>query len=552
MKKTKIIAMLLSLSIVLTSTSCKDNTSSSSKDDADASTASSDIMDTSGDEGASTVESADASGDNNASGTSSTGSKAASSQKTSSKSTSSKSTSSAKPPAASDNWGVDETNKSPDPLEQGVDLKGYKFKVIGNAGDQWSRKTGVSTSDDIRVKMLNNIETKLNCKIECTQAAAGTIFSTYQPKILSGEKVADIFTPTMWEAGSFISAGLLTPFNEIKNVNMTRPYWNQNFAKVATIGGKQYAANSSFGPHLFAETAIVFNKRIAEEMNLDLYKMVKEGKWTIDAFSEMCKNAYKDIDGQAGRTDNDRYGLAAPAWTKSIGLYCGSGIKILDTVGSKVVFNFKPSASSASNADAITYMKKLKDICVKGTGCSPIKETTNWAVALDLFAAGKSLFFLQMVGTISNPDYKAKFKNMKDDFGVLPVPNYKGGTVYNNLVDWNSEVWIVPITNKDTAKTGIILEALAYHGYYDYSNANINEWCNKNLRDQDSVEMMKILQENPYYDLVFIAGTSNEKISDAINRIVVMSSENAGYDPAQAIPMYENSIRTNVDKFFNS
>ena len=529
----KALALILAILMALAFTACKPGADSSSGGGAGASDQQS------AEEGESTAETAsgeDANSAGNAAGS-----------KTSGAASKAKSTA----PVASKNWGTDVGTKSPDPLEQGVNLKGYNFKIIGFDTDNWGTKTGVSNAEDIRIQMIKNIETKLNCKIQFTQLAGGTFFSTLQPKILSGEKVADIIAPTMYEAGAFISAGLVKPFNDVKNINISRDYWNQNFNKVSTINSKTYAVSCDYVPHMLDETAIFFNKTIAKEMNLDLYTTVQEGKWTIDAFNKMCQDAYKDVDTVKGRSDGDRYGLAAPNWTRPVSLFVGSGIKVFDNVGGKVVFNFKPTASSAANTDAIAYLNKLKPICAQGEGSTYIKANQSWSVTLDQFAAGKSLFFLQMASTVSNPEWRDKFRNMKDDYGILPIPNAKGGKIFYNQVDWNSKVWMVPATNKESANTGLILDAIAYHAHYDYNIPHLNEWCSKYLRDKESVEMVELLQKHPAYDLLFFAGNNNPKILNAID-IIVRSCEVKAHDPAQAIPMHENAIRSGIDVFFNN
>ncbi len=452
---------------------------------------------------------------------------------------------------------VDTSKKSADPLEQGIDLKGYEFVIIDFNDNTWNRKTGVSKGDDARVKVLNNVEKKLNCKIKYKKCTYGKFYSTYQAAMLSGEKVADVLSPTMYEVGAFISGGLLTDVSKVPNLHLDKEYWNPNFIQQTKIKGKSYTINTSLNSHLFSSTAIYFNKSVLKDIGMkdtDLYNMVKKKEWTIDKFIELAKKAKKDIDGTAGYGANDRYGFAAPNWAKSLGLFMGSGINMLKENNGTVQFNFKPTKTGKANTEAIQYLNKLKQVCVNGDISNPVASNQAWTVAVDQFTSDKALFFLQMAGTVANPEVSSKFLNMKSDYGILPVPNAKVGDTYHNEVDWNTSAWIIPVTNKDLSKTGIILEALAYHSYYDYSPVYNTEWCDKYLRDDESAEMLSIIQKTPMYDLALLAGNSETRIKNIIDKIIVPSAESAvgGYDPAQAIPMYEDTIRKGIDEFFNN
>lgn len=434
-------------------------------------------------------------------------------------------------------------NISDDPLLKGVDLKGYNFKIIDFTG-LWDRKTGVSKANDLRIKMLKEIETKLNCKITLIKATYGKFYQTYQPAILSGEKIADVISPTMYEIGSFISAGLLADIKKVPTINLSKPYWSQQFNKASTIKGKTYSVSCSLNSHLGAMNAIYFNKRLISELKLENpYKLVNDKKWTIDKFIEMCRAAKKG---------DERYGIAGPDWTKSISFFMGSGIKILSEANGKIVFNLKPSKTSPVNSAAVTYLNKLQTLLVKGDLCTPINAGQPWSVTIDQFSQGKTLFFTQMLGVVGNPDYEEKFANMKDDYGLVPMPSASVGSNYYNVVDWNSSVWGIPITNKDLSKSGSVLEAIAYHSYYDLNSASLNEFGDKYLRDDESMQMLKLIQNTGVYDLIFYAGIADTRIKDALDKIITMSCEVKGYDPAQAIPMYEDSIRKGVDAFFNS
>ncbi len=431
---------------------------------------------------------------------------------------------------------------SKDPLEQGYNLKGYTFKVIGT-NNPWDAKNTKTLGDKKKADLLNTAMKKMNFKYQFVQAPYQKVFTTYRAKIASGQDVASAIYVNHFEVGSFITANLLKDFKkDLPKIDEDAPYWNQNVAQGTTVKGKQYAA--TMGTDLSAFQVVFFNKEIAKEIGAgDLYQLAKNKKFTIDKFIELAKKAYKDNDGAAGKTKNDRYGLAQTGWNSALSLFCGTGIHMLTTDSSgKVIFNFKPTKNSPSNQTVIDVLNKLKAVCNAG-------DNSQADDPLNMFINGKALFYTAMYSDIQ------RVKAMKQDFGILPHPNLKEGDNYSHWVDWNACTYIIPRSHKKLEQASIVLETLAYHWYYDIQAESIEDSAMDNLRDKESLEILTMIQDMGYYDLAFFAGQAEEDINAIFNKIVISSAQDklggGGYDPAQAIPMYEDKIRAAVDDFFN-
>ncbi len=445
-------------------------------------------------------------------------------------------------PGNKDDFEVEKpADTSADPLKQGHNLKGYVFKVIG-VSNPFDTKKASTKEEKLKKELIETAQKQLNFKYQFVQAPYSKVYSTYRAKISSGQDIGSAIYVNQFEIGSFIAANLLKDIKkDLPHITEDAPYWNQNVAAGTTIKGKQYA--TTMGTDLYASQIVFFNKEIAKEIGAgNLYQLAKDKKFTIDKFIELCQKAYKDIDGANGKTKNDRYGLAQTHWNSSLSLFCGSGIKLLTEQNGKVVFNFKPTKTGAANQAAIDYMNKLKTVCYPG-----VNSVTDQP--LNKFIEGKALFF---TGQISNV---TKMANMKQDFGILPTPNAKEGAGYYNWVDWNVCTFVVPKSHKKLEQASIVLEALAYHQYYDIQAVGLEDYAVRNFRDKESLDMMIYMQDMGMYDLCFFAGKADENINNIIQKIIVPSCEDklggGGYDPAQAIPMYEDKVRQAVDQFFN-
>ncbi len=82
----------------------------------------------------------------------------------------------------------------------------------------------------------------------------------------------------------------------LKSINLKDPKWNQAVGARLTLGDSQYGFRDGISE---PREGIFFNKRILEENGYDpdyIYDLQKEGKWTWDAFEEMCAKITKDTD----------------------------------------------------------------------------------------------------------------------------------------------------------------------------------------------------------------------------------------------------------------
>lgn len=441
-------------------------------------------------------------------------------------------------------------DESKDPLKKGIDLDGYEFVIMDFNESPWTRTSNGSKADNARVEMLKKIEDELNCTITYKYSPYSKYFATYQTSIMSGKKVADVLTPTMYEVGAFINAGLAVDVNKIPNLNLNNEYWNHALVDLTAVNGKSYMLNCDIYPHWLGALSVLFNKNIIKELGLESpYELVKKGEWTIDKYIEYAKAAKKDLDGVAGFGNKDRYGIAGNYWGTSY-IFHGSGIPVLkfDNDLKKVVFNFKPSKTSAVNEQAISVINKLKDIGTNGENITPLLDTDEYSTAFKYFANGQGLFTTTMTRGLFL-EMSDLLRNMKDDWGILPLPNL-GGKEYNCLVDNNMATMIVPISNKDLDKTGTILDAIAYHSYYDYEPLFAQWLADTYFRDDESYDMLELIYQSMYYDIFMAVGTSDERLWAIEQEIIVGSAANRGNDPAQAIAKLEDSIHTAVDEFY--
>ena len=135
-----------------------------------------------------------------------------------------------------------------------------------------------------------NLEERYNFKYNMIYGADP--WSTYKDvkKILkSGDNTYDIFFTHIWTSvASFASEGIAKDWQEIPYVDLTQSWWNQSSIKAMRIANKVFYAAGSF--QVQDVVVLIANKNMVADFALESpYKLVKDGRWTLDNVGAMAK-----------------------------------------------------------------------------------------------------------------------------------------------------------------------------------------------------------------------------------------------------------------------
>ena len=276
----------------------------------------------------------------------------------------------------------------------------------------------------------------------------------------------DVAFPKMKHINSAITSGYLYNLHELENVDFSKPYWDSNFNDDITLYGKLYAMVCDISLMTMLGTrGIIFNRDLAKENNLeDPYDLVYNNKWTLDKMIEMSLAVSADLDGDQAFTDLDQYGLLSESSNFRF-LVVASGIDIftLDADGNPV--------AGFMNEKTISVIEKLRAIyndethCIgyedlKGTAGAAALDGSNWNYGRQIFANGQILFVQNGPSSFGQiVDF-----GMEEEFGILPNPKYDDAQDrYYHMPDYDTTVLVIPSTNKDYERLGILLEDMSYY-----------------------------------------------------------------------------------------
>ncbi len=406
---------------------------------------------------------------------------------------------------------------------------GYGKESIDFQGEviwQDSEDGTMSNLNRAKSEVLEEVQRAYNCTIvgEMSTDTAGEIRTYIQEDILSGAPTIDFCFETYYYYYSFVENKYLADLNTL-GIDFSKPWWDQNGVKDLSVCNKLYYALGDINTYDNDGTVVMlFNKDLYEERfgegsYQEIYDLAAKGEWTFDVLEEKVNGFGVEATGDNVRDEFDTYGLL----TELANLYMhvvAAGEKSLDkNANDAIEFTLETERVFDSVNDAVDLYLDKNDVLVTdlpeylekygGTG------DRFYEPVVKAFKEGRGLFF--MCALIHLP----YFRDMEDDFGILPVPKYDDtqDRYYHTMGVHTASVVFVPVgalsTGEKGKQIGTILDALGAYSK-DYLTP---EYYEKQLKrgdasDPDSAEMLDLIFESRTFDLGAVFGGA---LSDPTN-----------------------------------
>jgi hypothetical protein len=383
------------------------------------------------------------------------------------------------------------------------DYQGYEFKLLTTDEIGSLRYSYEIDADTENGEPLNDavykrniyVEDQFNVKITQIAYDKGSFRSAFKNSVLAADDAYDILVDT-YDNILPMGRDYGMEISSLPYVDIDKPWWDGSVIRQAAINGKIYGLLGDINVVDNASTwCLLFNKNMAEEFKVgDLYKTVRDGNWTLTELKKNIKGVSSDINGDSIMDINDRWGLITSGNTLVALLWsCGGSIGKLANDGTLDL-----KIDSERNIDALNAAWELvSDV----NNVLDISRTSgDWNKFRSVFIEGRALF---IAGVISYVDY---FREMKDEFGILPLPKYDENQkeYISTSQEWMATMFMAPVSASDPERTSIILEAMASASvstitpaYYD----TVLKW--KRIRDNDSSEMLDIIFASRVFDIVY-------------------------------------------------
>lgn len=386
------------------------------------------------------------------------------------------------------------------------DFEGRKFTIVYSTdqlGAFWPYDAETENGDlvnDAVYKRNRTVEEKYNVDIDyySTGGVSSEVGAAFLKSIMSGDNQFDLAIGHMFSGiNALVSAHALYDFNKLPYVDYDKPWWSQYLRDTLEVDDVLLLHNSDL-VYKFND-CIFFNKKIYEDYNFeyDLYKLVKDGKWTWDKLISMAKQVSVDVNNDGVYDEEDLYGyyITSNSWLDTNWVYA-NGLTIASIENGRISVDNAKSEKMKSVVDMMYGLIKQGNQTLISKNKADIQD-------IKPFINGRTLFMENI--TLVLPS----MRDADVDFGILPLPKYNEEQEHYYSMA-SPQMMMLPATLDDSTFTGVLLESLAMESYRTVNPAVYEtSFSEKFLRDNDSYEMYTIAQSSGVYDFNWNFGNGN-------------------------------------------
>ncbi|MCL1793468.1 MAG: hypothetical protein FWG34_06335 [Oscillospiraceae bacterium] len=310
-----------------------------------------------------------------------------------------------------------------------------------------------------------------------------------------GDNSYDVFFTHIWSnVATFASEGMVKDWQEVPYADLGRPWWNQSSINAMKIANKVFYAAGSF--QVQDVVVLIANKAMVADFALESpYKLVTEGRWTLDTVGEMAKAVTLDLDNNGKFDESDRYGIEfGGSWQLSTFVYaCGGQITEIDGGG-------VPSLV-LKNEKMVSIFDRLSSFVHDGNKIYLFNGNTEETWNRPHIGVQSGRVLLTEYDLLDC----GELRQIDAEYMILPLPKYDEAQPGYRSISMTGTLCIPRyIENERADMVGIIMEAMAADGYKNiiplYYNVVLKS---KYAQDEESIEMIDIILNSVVYDLGF-------------------------------------------------
>ena len=371
-----------------------------------------------------------------------------------------------------------------------VTYDGYEFRLFIRESSQGGRGASLY-SEEMTGDLLNDIVYQRNMAVEerfdvsflCIHSADAEYGTDCTATIIAGDDAYDLLAPHGRFAFDIALQGLTYEWGNLPYVDLNREWWDANINKSFTIHDKLYTTTGDICYYSVGSAAcLFFNKSIFDEYKIAYpYDAVIEGRWTWDEWEKIIEETTADLDGDGVMNwEKDRLGYVTSMWGGPINMQFAGGISII------TITDGIPEITFMNERTVEVFQRYFKQITPGVNIDIPHK---------DAFMKGNVTFLN------ANINSAVTYREMEDDFGIIPFPKYSEEMEYRTNVDGGANLFLVPITVTDLERNSVIIEGMASEScrntipqYYEVVLKT------KHVRDPESTQVIDIIKNSRVFD----------------------------------------------------
>lgn len=293
-----------------------------------------------------------------------------------------------------------------------------------------------------------------------------------------------------------------------EKLSLDSAWWDREAMDALSIAGKSYFLSGDAlitdddNIYLYLYNKDMYNDNTALTSKGDIYQIVKDKKFTLDLFKEMCAEvSHADETGAWGF--DATYGNLSHAYGATV-LVNGCNLAMATTdPNTEEYFQLNVISGQGQTVfDKVFQLMSDKQLTQRaeliiGQGQNP--STYGFAELEEMFVNGRGLFY----NTTSSSISILKRLDMDFEFGVLPTPMFdeKQERYCNTVNRYQSSVLGIPLCNVNNYDAAcVLLDALGYYGE-GVKKAYYEETLQLQTLAGEDAEMLDLVYNSRFYDI---------------------------------------------------
>ena len=409
----------------------------------------------------------------------------------------------------------------------------------------------------------NKIQSKYKCTIV---SVLNTLDSTFQEmkNFYDNEEQFELAILGAYDLSQCAANGFLRDLNriDVDGFDLTHEAYDSNSIDQLTIRHSLYyvsgAMNDStldnapanmFNTTLFASLQTKFVEEFGAGY-ADLYKMVEDGTWTVDAMMGMAELACVDVSASDGDPDYDKgdqlgyFGYIAD----TVYYWFGCDMRFAKNIDGYPSFD-----GSINTTDAEEVYNKLFELFNKPVNNPWITRGYSDTRKAN-FNSGRTLFTSYVLSDVRHQLYK----DNKVPYGILPIAKYDTDQDdYRSVVYYqtnHAHLWALPVKCVSNSYSALMLQIMAV--WSDLPDSTMDAYYIKTLykaaRDDGSRRSLDIIRDTLVFDIGLLFDNSWAQMDSKIKSLASTDAVGGNFNEfanAQAIETYTAKMDESLKQF---
>ena len=311
-------------------------------------------------------------------------------------------------------------------------------------------------------------------------------------------KDVDVMMTSDYRMVEMLIQGLLDDMDRHGSIDWKNGWWPKDANDSFALNGKMYFASGELSTNYAASAHGIFYNAdmMLENMTImNIPELVLEGDWELSSMMEITSNAFSELDGIAGKSNGDIFGLeVTPHALRAV--VAGSGFKFAD--------------SSEQSDDAVIF---FNDLDYKADFRSFIDKLSAYMTTNDIlgfkgndpqngvaFSEGRSVLLIKELR------FAEKLKDIDFEWGVVPPPKlYSSDREYKTFTATNESSTYVAVckNSKHAEEAAEMIDVMGKYGAEYTTSAFIESAFTKDwLENYNGIntEMLELIIDSVTFD----------------------------------------------------